>query len=88
MLNVGLHPLTFFDVVLFHWSDERGRRGWLCFTFFFILFSILCVASSVTGVSNRPRMTVGSQPLLCPELLCGPLGAAVPLAIEALAVGG
>ena len=33
-------------------------------------------------------MTVGSQPLLCPELLCGPLGAAVPLAIEALAVGG
>ena len=54
-----------------------GGEGGCVLPSFLFCSPSLCVASSVTGVSNGPRVTVGSQPLLCPELLCGPLGAAV-----------
>lgn len=56
---------------------NMGREGSFVLPSFLFCSPPLRLASSVMGVSNGPRMIVGSQPLLCPELLCGPVGAAV-----------
>lgn len=50
-----------------------GGEGSSVLSFFFFFFHP-CILPLQSWVSNGPRMAVGSQPLLCPELLCCPCG--------------